>query len=276
MTRQNHIISGQIKLGKKTYAHSYWSLNPSGHAIVFVHGFGGSATGTWNEFGLLLPQHEKCAGCDLLFYGYDGLYAQASLSAGLLETFLDTLFHDPLKWIAEQLLRERRKEQGFEYKSVLIVAHSLGAIVTRRAILDARQNSRDWVGRTSMVLFAPAHSGAENVIALGSEALSAIPYVGRVLAQFGKFRYQPLSDMEKDSPTLDLLKQETEAALAAGTADYLKARKVIFGSDERIVRAMRFCSDPAPVVIEGKDHGSVCKPAAAYADPVTLLIEVLP
>src|SRR4029077_16352823 len=56
---------------------------------------------------------------------------------------------------------------------VLFVAHSLGAVVLRRALLDcyldaARYDDAHWSRHSSLILFAPAHSGA-NVLRLIGE-----------------------------------------------------------------------------------------------------------
>src|SRR5215217_7502595 len=41
-----------------------------GTAIVFLHGFGGSATGTWEQFPTLLATLPEAANTDVFFLGY--------------------------------------------------------------------------------------------------------------------------------------------------------------------------------------------------------------
>src|SRR5437870_10549959 len=69
-----------------------FAINPSGRAVVFVHGYGGDALKSWSDFHQLLPRRPECARRDLFFYGYDGLYSELIASAGLFREFLDGLF----------------------------------------------------------------------------------------------------------------------------------------------------------------------------------------
>jgi pimeloyl-ACP methyl ester carboxylesterase len=238
---------------------------------VFVHGFGGSAVTTWKEFPDLLPRQAGCAGWDFVFYGYDGLYTQANISAQLLHGFLHKLGTKPAQVINPTLDPSCHRAAAFSYDSILLVAHSLGAVVTRLALLNARKTRRPWLTHTQMVLFAPAHMGA-NTVALGAEALSVIPGVGALLAAVARFRYQPLQDLATGSQTLQFLLAETQKALAAGNAQYLVARAVYVGDQENIVTTATFCGDPPLTVMAGKSHMSVCKPQATYLDPVLGLL----
>jgi len=265
MTTQTHFIPTPIAYGKKTQA--WWAVKPSGRLVVFVHGFGGSAVSTWNEFPDLLPKQSSCAGWDVVFYGYDGLFTQANISAQGLHDFVHQMGTKPAKVINPTLNPKSRRDSKFAYSSILIVAHSLGAVVTRRALLNARKLNRPWLNQTQMVLFAPAHMGA-NTIALGAEAISVIPGVGALLAAVAKFKFQPLQDLEAGSQTLQLLLSETQQALQAGDAPYLVARAVYVGDKERIVTTNSFCDDPPLMILAGKDHVDVCKPDANYLDPV--------
>jgi hypothetical protein len=95
MAAQSHYLSVPLaKWGKNTSAH--WAINPGRRAVVFVHGFGGQSISTWTDFSGLLHQQSACSGDDIIFYGYDGLYAQAEFSATHLFHFLQRLFNDPL------------------------------------------------------------------------------------------------------------------------------------------------------------------------------------
>lgn len=278
MPAQTHFIPKPLDRGRKSEA--IWAIRPAGAAIVFVHGFGGEAVGTWNEFQKLLPRQDACAGHDLVFFGYDGLYTQANASADVLRRFLGELFDRPARLINPALDPSVRRPDDFAYRSVLLVAHSLGAVICRRALLNAGRQGEPWVSRTSMVLFAPAHMGATNVIELGAQVVGVIPGIGRLLAQWGKFKYKPLQDLEQGSQTLRQLEADTRTALAAGAA-HLVAREVLFGRDEEIVDSNRFCDDPDGTYLpeqagrDEKDHTEVCKPGRRYLDPVTHVVRAL-
>jgi len=68
-----------------------WAFEKPNVLIVFVHGFGGSAVKTWNEFPGTLNQHLEFRKCDFVFWEYDSLFAQANASAGLFMQFLDKM-----------------------------------------------------------------------------------------------------------------------------------------------------------------------------------------
>src|SRR5713226_7104842 len=66
---------------------------------------------------------------------------------------------------------ELHRKAEFQYGSVVVVAHSLGAVVARQALLDLDEDRNPkWLNKISLVLFAPAHMGAD-VVPLGTEFL---------------------------------------------------------------------------------------------------------
>ena len=67
---------------------AYWAFVPTRTIVVFVHGFGGNAVGTWKEFDERLPARVEH---DLLFFGCDGLFRHATESAIDLFQVLDNL-----------------------------------------------------------------------------------------------------------------------------------------------------------------------------------------
>src|SRR6266404_521895 len=142
---QTHWSLRRISAGQNSMAE--WAVQPEGNALVFVHGFKGSAVGTWTEFPTLMRDQARCSGWDLIFYGYDGVRTRATNSAGHLREWLEILSTNPLSIINPTLDEEVRRGAGFAYKRIILVAHSLGAIVSRQALLDAHLHRRDWVSR---------------------------------------------------------------------------------------------------------------------------------
>ncbi len=238
----------------------YWAVTPLRKAVVFVHGFGGDPIQTWENFHGLLHSNAASSGVDLIYYGYDALYTRSRISAVDLKNFLVSLLEQPAA------LGYPQRPQGFEFDNVTIVAHSLGSIVSRQALLDARSENRAWLGKIKLVLFAPAHMGAD-VIRLAGEAIFGLGPLGSIAAAVSKGYWQVLQDLEPNSQTLTLLQSECAQAIAGGVG-CLVARKVILGKKDRVVSPNRFCQDPVPVVVEGKGHVDVCKPDAAYLLPI--------
>jgi hypothetical protein len=138
------------------------------------------------------------------------------------------------------------------------VAHSLGAIVGRFALLEAYRAGASWVKNTELVLFAPAHCGAK-IGPLVCEALSIFKIFKPIHAVISH-KYQVLRDLEPDSPALKQLANESKKAWDSGNAPFVKARKVLVTRTDRVVDNLRFCEDPAPEEISNASHMSICKP----------------
>src|SRR5215208_985573 len=66
--RQTHYLAKPIvhAPGSKIY----WSREPGGSAMIFVHGFIGHPTKTWNDFPKFLLSDPRCAGNDIIFFKY--------------------------------------------------------------------------------------------------------------------------------------------------------------------------------------------------------------
>jgi pimeloyl-ACP methyl ester carboxylesterase len=149
--------------GRRTRAH--WSRQTATRLVIFVHGFGGDPIDTWTQFPTVLRSEPKLADCDFIFYGYDGLTTQANTSAALFDDFLRHYLANPAdvinSWHPINFARP-----AFSYAKIVIAAHSLGAVVARRALLRIdRVRTRDqhvapWLSRLRIVLYAPAHHGA--------------------------------------------------------------------------------------------------------------------
>jgi len=250
-----------------------FAIQPSSKAVLFIHGFSGDAIDTWSEFPLLLPIANRCHGHDLYFYGYDGLRADLTSSAALFRDFLDRLFSRTIELVNTNLPPAAQRPAGFTYDQMLVVAHSLGAVITRRALLDATRLGRDWAAKIQMLLFAPAHKGA-NVADLALEAASGFKFV-RLFSALARFESPLIDQLKPGSDILKSLLEETQRARANDANPHLKARKVIIAEYEKIVRNETFGDDPPPESIPNTTHTSVCKPRADFRRPLEFLEECL-
>lgn len=249
-----------------------WSRNPGRRALLFIHGYGGNPVGTWADFHELLPTEAKAAPCDLIFYDYDGLRADMTTSAEIFRRFLDSLFAHPAPLINTSLPVSAARSVDFEYQEIIIIGHSLGAVIARLAILQANDAGKTWVANLKLVLFAPAHMGA-NVVALALSVISGLPFL---MLAAGVWRFQsPLVDqLMKDSAELRTLGEETRRVLAEGKCHCLVAKTVIHAEHEKIVSNIKFCSDPPAIPFDG-DHFSVCKPNLGFPDPLNVVLAIL-
>jgi pimeloyl-ACP methyl ester carboxylesterase len=270
---QSHYISGDVRTAKGMRA--YWAVEPQGTAILFVHGWKGQAVGTWSDFERLLSASPKCSSCDLIFYAYDSLRQQTLISATDLYRYLNLMFNWPLQLINKDLEPEAERGTDFYYKRIILVAHSLGAIICRQALLRAYTAHDRWPDKTELVLFAPAHLGAPNIISFITEVAGFFKVPLAIGA--AKFWWPTINELREDSNTITDLAKKTAAALATGGANYLRARKVFFGKRERIVTVGNFCED-APADSDSfpnKGHVGVCKPKDGFRAPLDEVLRIL-
>jgi len=272
---QTHLVLRTLQGDEKpdNAVQALFSVQPSGRAVVFVHGFSGDPIKTWSDFHILLPAAQQCVGRDLYFYGYDGLRANMTSSAALFRDFLDRLFEQPGKIVNRNLPSDAQRKENFQYMELVLVAHSLGAVITRRALLDLTLLGRPWLSKTRLVLFAPAHMGA-SVADLAWETVSNFRFL-RFFGAVARFESPLIDQLKPGSPELTALLSETQIACQNGANSHLKARKVVIAEYERIVRNDRFASDPPPVTIPDTEHTTVCKPRVDFLRPVQLLEEIL-
>lgn len=246
--------------------YSLFAINPTGKAILFIHGYSGDALTTWSQFDSLLPLEAKSAGHDLLFYGYDGLHSDMPASAGIFAQFLKYLAQDP-----SHLLRALpplvTRDPKFRYDEIMIVAHSLGAVIARWALLDLYDNGCRDLERFQMVLFAPAHKGAR-VDRLAAAVGSGFPLLGLLWTGF-QFNSPLVEQLGEESPYLASMEERTQTAIRAeGKKSYLVPRSIRIAEYEKIVRNLTFAADPPATPISKKNHMEICKPTESWRVPL--------
>ena len=257
-----------LKVGEQSTA--FWSRNIPDNLIIFIHGFNGKAKSTWDNFPGLIGQYKEFGKCDVIFYGYDGLNVAAEYSAIKFKKFIDDMFFKPFSFIAKDIKKFGKRPDNFRYKKILLVAHSLGAIITRRALLNGKNENLLWVDNTKMILFAPAHNGASDIEGLVSSVITG-PL--KLLTTLGQYTYVVLDDLKEDSLTIKNIVAETNNFLAKGEGGFTKAAAVVWAEKDKIVKANAFCADPPPIPIDDKTHTSVCKPNQdePYLAPIDII-----
>jgi alpha-beta hydrolase superfamily lysophospholipase len=265
--QQHHYFQEPIDAhGTGTLA--YWALNAAGTAVIFVHGFNGSALRTWLNFPSMLMADPRAAGLDVVFFGYDGLFTQAGSSALQFFTFMQALMTSPHAVFPNFV----KRPHAFTYSRVVIVAHSLGAVVVRRAVVDAVRAKETWPAHVRLVLFAPAHRGAY-AAALASHVLTGqLWLIGKLAGSLLQYRIPLLSDLQADSPVIKQLAQDTRKQLKKGSQQNgLIAHAVVWAHDERVVINLPFLDDPGPEKLP-TNHANVCKPSDNFLQPLDLVL----
>jgi pimeloyl-ACP methyl ester carboxylesterase len=250
-----------------------FAVEPNRKAVLFIHGFSGDAVNTWSHFPQMIPATRSFAGHDLFFYGFDGLWADMISSAAMFRSFLDRMFKNVSKMSNENLPLLVQRAPVFDYDELIIVAHSLGAVVARRALLDATTQQKPWVIRTKLVLYAPAHNGAP-AAELALEAAANIPFLGKFISA-GKFVSPLIRQLQADSTEIKELLADTLKARENKANPHLRAYRVFIAQYEKIIGNCRFADDPPPDAIPGTNHISICKPRIDFRAPLERLEECI-
>ncbi|MCA4897974.1 MAG: esterase/lipase family protein [Bacteroidota bacterium] len=260
-----HTTSIAIKHGVETQG--YFSFATPQTLIVFVHGFGGNAITTWNNFPSLILEDPDFKRADIIFYGYDTLGGRAGDHAAELYDFLKKL----VKPLAAKILPARQKLPERTYKKIVLVAHSLGAIIARQTLLLAHDAKDAWVKSCNLALFAPAHQGASIV----SLAFKALPGLWTIVGLVAKYKYPVLDDLDPDSDgIIKSVREQTIALQSNNKGDFTKAKLVVYAKGDKIVKNIPYPGDTAPKVVKSHDHMSVCKPKDLYLLPLIELKKI--
>lgn len=267
---QSHLIFDALlpAFGRQTKV--AWSMRPSRGVVVFVHGFNGAAIRSWADFPVLIRERAEFANWDVIFFGYDGQNTEVASSSADLRSLLDATERPDTLYQSSEALPQARRKHPSSYDRIVLVAHSLGSIISRRAMLDGYNESipATWSPKVELFNFAPAHGGAK-LLSLLSETIGLLDLAVSV-AQFAN-KFIVLRDLKVGSPTVTRLESDTRAAVLAGRGN-LRAIDTVWARNDKVVTNGPFALDPPPRpsnVVSGKTHTSVCKPAEkSYELPV--------
>lgn len=195
----------------------YLSHVPPARLVVFIHGFRGGAVRTWQRFPEGARTSDWWEASDLLFVGYPSQRDNITGTASRLRRELPRFFPRPPSDLLEiGDVRVRALPDG-DYEELVLVGHSLGGVVLRRALCDAAD---EWLERISedpstpkpclleanMRLFSPASAGFRPAGLLGF--LSAGPAwlaLNMYLRSSSAF-----ADLQQDSAVLAETRRRTE------------------------------------------------------------------
>jgi hypothetical protein len=177
-----------------------------------------------------------------------------------------------IKPLENKILPIQQKLPERKYERIILVAHSLGAVLVRQAQLLAFIAKKEWVNISVIALFAPAHNGAE-VIPL---AMQALPGLSSLLGVFAKFKYPILNDLNPDDGgILKEIKDQTEKLQDAGKAEFSKAILVVHAKGDKVIKSYHYLLDTPAEIIPNTTHIKVCKPNEVYSRPLELLKAII-
>lgn len=219
-------------------------------AIIFVHGFAGDIVDTWQQFPKFLAQTPQLSGWDIWLLGYSTHLAIDVLGVWAADPGLDKL--------AARVVTDMQLGALAGYGSVAFVAHSMGGLVTQRALLNAPDLAR----RTSHVLLYGTPSG------------------GLKKATLGWLLKPQLRHMSAGGAFVTTLRQDWQARFGEPGAMPFQFRAVAGERDEFVpadsalgpFRAPPFADCTA--VVPGT-HTSMVKPASADAACVQVAVRAL-
>jgi len=248
------------KFGKDT--HAYWSLNPIGRLLVLVHGFNGAAGTTWLGLPQQLILQTEVAGCDIVSFGYDSVKQTGGESAMQLQIFLDKLFTETSRIINRSFDdngSKVRRPENWKYGQIVLAGHSLGACVSRRALLNQIQAGRNkWEVEIRLVWFAPAHRGAKIKLLIDAVALAIPGGYKESLDGVSKYFSPALEDLEKRSEFLEELLEDTKELCDEHPS--LKAPMTFWALRDKVVTNGTFAKDATPFeFVDETSHVSICK-----------------
>jgi hypothetical protein len=256
--------------GNETFVN--WATEPDYKAVVFVHGFSGSSMATFGAFNYEFRYRDEYKGHDVYFFEYDSLYTQIGNSALQFLEFLKAI-HDALpNVVKESGLDIVRNKQ---YSEIVVICHSLGAVIARLAFVEGYENGDiAMLNKCKLVLFAPAHKGANNSIA---KFIDLPIYIG-VLGAVARLVVLTLDQLLKPEIIIAPLEKKCVDIIEKdGIKSFTIARKVIWAGPERVVINSKFGKDPK--AIEYKKlrvgHTQICKPTVKFPQPMSEVEEVL-
>lgn len=237
--------------------------------VVFVHGFMGSAVETWLDFpdvGKTESPTDWWQESDLLFVGYRSTKDDITGVANRIRQNLPRFYPQPPASLLTLGGKQARSDVSSPYDELVIVGHSLGGLILRRALSDAARQwedaGRDPAKRPPLLdaknrLFSPASSGFRAAGLLGLiravKVWTAIEMVAR--------RASAYTDLQPESPVLREIKLRTErfAPDKDQTLSALRAN-IVWASPDNVVIAERYTTDFDDASWDDTTHTSVCKP----------------
>lgn len=231
-------------------------------AIIFIHGFGGDAVKTWGAFPELLAADSRLDGWDIYFLGY-----HTSLAPDILRGIWSS---DPdLDELAGFLSTQAAHGTLGKYKQLALVAHSMGGLVTQRALA----NDTDLRNRTRHVFLFGTPSGGLVKASLGSILKDQLKNMGADSAFITKLRSDWDADFDHwnfcfwvtagdqdefvpDTSSLGPFPDTTEGNEC--TPDNRVQKRIVAGNHVQIVKPAESGTGhrPVDIVIEGIDGGT--------------------
>jgi hypothetical protein len=256
--------------GIKTFVN--WAVTPKYKAVVFIHGFNGSSMETFGAFNYEFRYRPEYEGRDVYFYGYDSLFQQISNSAlGFLDFLKDIHYNLPAVVNDSQHSIVRNDV----YSEIVIICHSLGAVVTRVALNEGYDAGEiTLLDKCKLILFAPAHKGARKSIG----NLIAFPPYLKALGPIIHHFVLTLDELLEPKYIIEPMEEKCMNLISMNKIEsFTIAKKVIWAGPERVVHNGKFGKDPTAIQYKKMNisHVRVCKPSRTFTGPFEEVEKIL-
>ncbi len=244
--------------------------------VVFVHGFRGQAVGSWQHFPDAGEAHDWWQQSDLLFVGYPSSRDNPQATAGRLRRYLPDFYPDLPTQLLEVSGAQVRQTADAPYRELLLVGHSLGGVIVRRALCEIAEA---WLEELKTNPSAPKPRLLDAQVRLFSPASAGFRAAGFLgMVQASSFwravnmqlrRSSAYTELQPRSPFLAKTQERTEVLVANSDSEFssLKAH-IVWANPDNVVLTERYESDHKPdEPVDGTTHSSVCKPTVGYDLP---------
>jgi pimeloyl-ACP methyl ester carboxylesterase len=209
---------------------------------------------------------------DLYFFDYPAQNELVKASASDLAGFLHLLFPMPdmSLFFQDQSARADIRNPWHPYRTLLLVGHSLGALVIRECVENQFRlpggQPPAWVSACKLCLLGGAHIGFRPrgwtgfISEVAPQMLLSIPRLWRAF-----------HDLQTTSQVIVELRKRTEALAAARPELRCFRAHLLYGTKECLVEPGEFDCDYTMSWVENVGHIQICKPDKAFPDPINFV-----
>jgi pimeloyl-ACP methyl ester carboxylesterase len=241
--------------------------------VVFVHGFGGKAVSTWQQFPDGGATSEWWRAADMLFVGYNSKRDDIGGTADRIRHAISRFYPElPVKILQAAGVSVRPHSQT-RYSELVLVGHSLGGVIVRCALCDAaerwneQRNAAAHAPKPVLLearvrLFSPASAGFRAAGLLGVVKASGLwPAIEMICRRSSAY-----SDLQPGSVVLADIRERTERYAKDPDLRALRA-SILWAHPDDVVIPVHYSTDFADDSVDGATHSSVCKPHSNYHTP---------
>jgi hypothetical protein len=213
----------------------------------------------------------------MLFVSYDSARRTVTGVAHEISTCLPAFYpkiRSDLLSVGGETLREHREE---EYEELVLVGHSLGGLIVRRALCDVAAGW--WKAKHRSAKPPPLLQARTRLFSPASAGFRLAGWPGMLRATMSwrlinmiLFRSPAYTDMQPGSTILEDTRQRTESLVSKlpSQASALVA-SIAWADPDNVVLDQPYATDGPVTYVHHKTHTSVCKPTRGYAVPRTFV-----